>query len=119
MAIIIGSLDCIDPRTGEPRLIATVSGSPEEATAIYEVIRPHLNPAVLLASPVELPKECECVVPRLYAQVRSMGLIVHGMTLGVYGTGERIQPCRYCRENSDSILNGIRLEQGQRGVTTG
>lgn len=107
MAIIIGSLDCTDPLTGEQRLIAAVSGSPEEATATYQAIRPHVSSELILAPPVELPQECRCVVPRLYACAREMGLIVHGMTLGIYGGSKRIQPCNYCRENRGDILAGL------------
>jgi hypothetical protein len=110
MAIIIGSLDCTDPKNGKQRLIAAVSGTPEEATAAYEVIGPYLRSDLILAPPVELPEKCRCVVPRLYACARDLALVVHSMTLGVYGGSERIQPCGYCIENSDRILAGVRVE---------
>ena len=42
-------------------------------------------------------------------QLRENGLIVHGMTLVVYGTHKYIDPCRYCRKNSDTILAGIHV----------
>jgi len=78
--------------------------------ATYEAIRPHVDPSITLAPPVELPEKCKCVVPRLYAYARQMHFIVRGMTLSVYDTGKKIEPCRYCRKNSDTILAGIRIE---------
>jgi hypothetical protein len=107
--IIMGTLECSDPRTGDKRLIGGVSGTPEQAAGFHEALRPHLDPAITLVPPVELPRECKCVVPRLYAYVREHGLIVHGMTLVDYGTGKKVEPCRYCRKNSDAILAGIHV----------
>jgi hypothetical protein len=107
--IILGTLACSDPKTGEQRMIGSVSGTPEQAAGFYEALRPNLDPAITLVPPVELPKECKCVVPRLYAYVREHGLIVHGMTLMVYGTGKYVDPCRYCRRNSDKIMAGIHV----------
>jgi hypothetical protein len=34
------------------------------------------------------------------------------MTFAVYGKRGYIEPCRYCRKNSDTILAGVRVEQG-------
>ncbi len=107
--IIFGTLECSDPQTGEKQLLGGVSGTPEQAAGLCEAMRPHLDPAIFLVPPVELPKECKCVVPRLYAYVREHGLIVHGMTLMNYGTGKYVDPCRYCRRNSDKILAGIHV----------
>ena len=105
--IIIGTLECRDPRTGETRLFAAVSGSPAEAASVYERIRPHLDPAITLVPPVELPPKCKCVAPRLYAHVRGTPLVVHGMTLAEYGSGKKIKPCWWCRWHSNDVLAGV------------
>jgi hypothetical protein len=110
MAIIMGTLECTDPHTNEQRLVASVSGTPQEALAVYEAIRPHLDPAITLVPLVELPKKCKCVVPRLYAYAREMHYIVHGMTLAEYGTGKYVKPCWYCRWNRNTIMEGVRVE---------
>jgi hypothetical protein len=107
--IIMGTLACSEPQSGVQRLVGSVSGTPEQAAGFYEAIRPHLDPAITLVPPVELPKECKCVAPRLYAYAREHGLVVHGMTLVVYGTGKYVDPCRYCRRNSNAILAGIHV----------
>ena len=104
---IIGTLECSEAHTGRQRLIAAVSGSPAEAMAMYELIRPHLNPEIELAPAIELPKKCKCVVPRLYAYARDQHLVVHGMTLGVYATGKKVKPCWYCRWHRDEIMQGV------------
>ena len=90
-------------------MVGSVSGTPEQAAGVYEALRPHLDPAIALVPPVELPKECKCLVPRLYAYVREHGLIVHGMTLRSYSTGKYVEPCRYCSRTRHAILAGIHV----------
>lgn len=107
--VIFGTVQCSDPNTGEQRMLGSVSGTPEQAAAVCEALRPHLDPAIFLVPPVELPEKCRCVAPRLYAYVREHALIVHGMTLMNYSTGKYIDPCHYCRRNSNTILAGIHV----------
>jgi len=88
-------------------MLGAVSGTPEQAAAFCEALRPHLDPAIFLVPPVELPIKCKCVVPRLYAYAREHRLVAHGMTLINYATGKKINPCWYCRWHSSEIQEGV------------
>ena len=108
---VVGSLSCVDPKTGQDRVIISVSGKPEDVEVVYAEMRDSVRQDYVFAPAVinqgywaghddfrfQAGRNADgsifegdsltCPEPRLYQCARENGWIVTGMSLLWRGSG--------------------------------